>query len=236
MRIIATILLLGFTFLNCKNEKKEVVNDLSKTESLHKKKPDSLVISAIDVPQIPKSINFLGKFQQGYKWTDASGENIVFLTETEQYRNKTIKHESEDSSDAELYAYSYHLSNSSPKMNWKISDFVHDCGVDIEANFIDNSLKITDLNNNGIAEVWTIYKVSCKGDISPSEMKIIMYEGNQKYAIRGESLVKTGTEEHGESQLIGGDYKMDDQFRTGPEVFRKFGKKLWQENMLEAID
>ena len=74
---------------------------------------------------------------------------------------------------------------------WKVYDYIDDCPVDIVASFVKNTFKITDLDNNGVAEIWLMYKTVCHGDVSPSEMKIIMYQGNQKFAMRGENKVQT---------------------------------------------
>ncbi len=35
-------------------------------------------------------------------------------------------------------------------------------------------LELTDLNKNGILEIWIVYKTYCKGDVSQSTMKPIM--------------------------------------------------------------
>ena len=45
-----------------------------------------------------------------------------------------------------------------------------------------DSVKITDLDGDGLAEVWLAYEMWCKGDVSPSKLKVIMYEGSRKHA------------------------------------------------------
>ena len=42
-----------------------------------------------------------------------------------------------------------------------------------------------------------MYKTVCHVDVSPCDMKIIMYQGGQKYAIRGKNKVFYGTWESG---------------------------------------
>jgi hypothetical protein len=90
-------------------------------------------------------------------------------------------------------------------------------------------LAITDLNHDGKAEMWMMYKTVCHGDVSPSTMKIIMYEGSQKFAVRGTNRVKLSA-----NKFLGGEYSFDDAFKTGPEPFREFAKQLWQKNILET--
>jgi hypothetical protein len=60
------------------------------------------------------------------------------------------------------------------------------------ASFVKNTFKINDLDHNGIAEIWLMYKIVCHGDVSPCEMKIIIYEEKQKIAMRGENKVQIG--------------------------------------------
>lgn len=236
MRRILSILFFGLIIIGCGNDEKSHSGNSGKPENLKKEIIDSLVISKIDSAQIPAGIVFNGKFKQGFKWTDRNGKNLVFLTETGAFVDKNIKHEFEYSADAELYAYCYDLDSTQPALKWKIFDFIRDCPVDIVAEFIANSLEITDLDKNGIAEVWAIYKTVCHSDVSPLDMKIIMYEGVQKYAIRGENRIQTGIGDSGKPVYMGGDYKMDDNFKKGPVVFRNYGEKLWRQYSIDTVE
>ena len=59
-------------------------------------------------------------------------------------------------------------------------------------------------------------------------MKIIMYQGQQKYAMRGQNKVKVSDKE-----FYGGDYKFDNAFLDGPTMFRDFAKKMWNKNIMQ---
>ncbi|RFZ82290.1 hypothetical protein DYU05_16890 [Mucilaginibacter terrenus] len=72
-----------------------------------------------------------------------------------------------------------------------------------------------------------MYKTACRGDVSPSDMKIIMYEGGKKYAVRGTNKIKVG-----EKIYEGGAYTTDEAFKTGPLVFAKYAATLWKKNLL----
>jgi len=76
-----------------------------------------------------------------------------------------------------------------------------------------------------------MYETVCHGDVSPSDMKIIMYEGQQKFAMRGENKINYGTGDNGQKMYAGGEYKIDDAFSNGPTVFLEFAKKLWNKNI-----
>ena len=60
-------------------------------------------------------------------------------------------------------------------------------------------------------------------------MKIIMYHGQQKYAIRGQNKVQIS-----ENEFYGGDYQFDKGFANGPKEFLEFAKKLWDKNILQT--
>lgn len=229
MKNLYKLFLFCITTIGCSHEKKTETENNTDVKLPTQYKTDSLTVNKINASQIPKTIQFDGNFKEGYKWNDKNGESIVFTSETGIFRNSKIKHEHDGENDAELYVYCY----TGDRLNWKIYDFVHDCPVDLTAEFIDGTFQVTDLNKNGTPEVWTMYKTVCRGDVSPSELKIIMYEGSQKYAMRGETKVMTGIDEQGNAQFYGGDYKMDKFLQNGPAAFKSFAEKLWNNNVAE---
>jgi hypothetical protein len=89
-------------------------------------------------------------------------------------------------------------------------------------------LELTDLNKNGIPEIWIVYKTYYKGDVSPSTMKLIMYEGKQKYAMRGTSKVRIT-----EIEFAGGEYKFDKAFESSTSPIKKFAQQLWKKFVVE---
>src|ERR1043165_9397168 len=129
---------------------------------------------------------------------------------------------------ADLYAYKFSKKDGKIIQDWKIQDFVRDCPFDITASFVKDAFQVTDLDNNGKAEVWVMYKVTCRSDVSPCEMKIIMYEGETKHAMRGQNKVPAD-----EKTYWGGEYKFDEAFEAAPKSFRNFALKLWNANVIE---
>lgn len=178
-------------------------------------------IIKIESKNIPKQIKYIGNIANSVKWTDGQGEHYVISTKTDEYASKTKG--SEDLINAELYVYHYVLKNNDTKLLWKIFDFNKECEFDLYLKFIDNSFQVTDLDKNGVAEVWIMYENQCTSDVSPAPTKIIMYEGIKKYAIRGLNRVKMS-----ENEFIGGQYNLDNNFKNGNALFRKFGIELWE--------
>ncbi|MBR6466741.1 MAG: hypothetical protein IKT16_01145 [Desulfovibrio sp.] len=107
---------------------------------------------------------------------------------------------------------------------WTINDGVEEC-VDAAAKgrFSAGAPVITDLDGDGLLEIWTGYIVGCRSDVSPEDLKIIMYEGRKKYAMRGETLIDV------DGSRMGGKGKMDGAFREAPEAFRRQAQKLWRQ-------
>ena len=185
-------------------------------------------VKQLDLTKIPKGIKYEGKIKTAIRWLDSLGDNIAILTETGIYQSKKFKHENEGS-DAELFAYHYLVKGDSVIRTWMVYDFISDCPVDIEANFIKNSFQVTDLNQDGVSEIWIMYKIVCHGEVSPCDMKIIMYQGQQKYAMRGQNKVQVSDKE-----FYGGDYKFDMAFNEGLKEFREFVIKMWDKNIMQT--
>jgi hypothetical protein len=188
-------------------------------------------LTKLDINKLPFNIKIQGKVQNAVRWTDSSGDNIVVTSETGKYISKKEKQNEIEGANAELFAYRYVISNNEAQQTWKVYDFIKDCPLDLEANFVKNTFQITDLDKNGVAEVWLMYRTVCHGDVSPSDMKTIMYQGQQKYAMRGRAKIKIG-----EKEFEGGEYKFDPAFSNAPKEFIDFAKKLWNKNIMQTFE
>lgn len=180
---------------------------------------------------LPPGIKYDGNVVTGKRWNDKNGENILILTKTNLKEKKVRKSGYEETDlECELYGYHYVSSGDSYSLLWKIQDFVKECWFDLTLDFIPGSLSITDLNENGIAESTFLYKMSCRSDVSPSELKLMMHENDVKYALRGEMLIKM------EGFTAGGNYKVDKSFDSAPDGFLDYAKSQWKEYRLETFN
>lgn len=184
-------------------------------------------LTKLDKNSIPKSIQYSGNNKQAVRWTDSTGDNIVILTLTDKTQSKNAP--DDGYREGALYAYHYLLSGDSAKQTWKVSDYVKECPVDMFLYFVDKTFAVTDLNKDGKAEVWIMYKVSCQGDVSPIPMKIIMYQDNKKFAVRGTTRTKVSA-----SDYMGGEFTFDEAFKNAPAEFRQYAEKLWKQNKNET--
>lgn len=234
MKKLLFILAVFHLFFSCKKDESNSIPETSKESTIN-----SVENVKIDVPvnlsidEIPAEIKFEGKIKNAVKWSDKLGENVVITTETGIYESTKFEHE-HNGGDAEIFAYHFIKTDGSFQHTWKVYDFISDCPVDIVAEFVGETFQITDLDDNGVAEIWLMYKTVCHGDVSPSDLKIIMYEGNQKYAMRGETKVSAGIDDNGNPMYYGGEYTVDSAFTNGSPAFLEFAKKMWDENLIET--
>jgi hypothetical protein len=189
--------------------------------------PSKMEILGFDPKALPQEIRYKGEVVAGARWLDKEGENLLLLCETGPLSRPVPRSSKrylfgEWGSIAELYGYHYVKAKEKYRLLWKLYDFAEICQEDIEATFLPNSLTITDLDNNGLAESIFLYKLGCRGGIGPASLKLIMREGKVKYAMRGETLVRT-TGDPDE----GGQKTLDPAFRRAPKVFLDHALRQW---------
>ena len=175
---------------------------------------------------LPKNIRYQGKPIQALKFQDNTGTYISLTTATGEQAQKG----DDEFRQAHLYAYLYQLkANSQTSVVWQLHDFIDECDLDIVAEFVPGSFSVTDLDKDGKAEVWVAYRLACNGDISPSELKLVMHQGTTKYAKHGIGKIKIGNA----IQPDGGEV-MSDDFKKAPIAFKQYAGKLWSKYLLEV--
>ncbi|SHM45326.1 M949_RS01915 family surface polysaccharide biosynthesis protein [Myroides odoratimimus] len=177
-------------------------------------------VKVIEYNQIPTYLDFRGVIVSAVKWNDNLGENILILSSSGTYYTD----EESGNIKTEIYAYLFvkKVNNNRYMRFWRMYDFI-DCGpVDTGIFYIRNALTITDLNNNGIAEISFPYFLQCRGDISDDILKYMLYENNIKYALRGTNKqCKTSKEYQG-----GGKYTASDNLENN-SIFSSFLQQQW---------
>ncbi len=139
---------------------------------------------------------------------------------------------------------------------WKISDAEQDSPLDLAVAFIKGSLAITDLDKDGMAETTVQYKLACRSDVSPAQMKLILHEDTVKYALRGTMWVKTGEESKftvteknvnletwkdykgtdDEWEKLFGRYRTEKDFLAAPPEFLIFARRQWLLHVKESFE
>ncbi len=240
-------LLIFFTFFySCKEQNKKIKSKSNTSLDVNLQSKDSvsnLKIEKVTSTFISDNFNYNGKLKDVIKWVDKEGTHIVFTGHKFYYSDyiydtirvdidgeeKVINQETYKQN-AEIFCYHYKLIENKYKLDWKLYDESLKCPMDALCKFINKSIEITDLNNDNIAEIWTMYRIACRGDISPSDLYLIMYENDKKYIIEGTSLIDIAPNEKygGEISKITGFKKNDD--------FYLYALKKWKENLKDTFE
>lgn len=196
------------------------VNDTTSKPAEQNTKPAAIQTAFQVLPFDKKNIavkdSIQGNVQDGASWQDKNGEHILILSQTENIIAKGTQKQS-------LFAYCFTKTTTGWQKKWQVQDDITDCEFDALCEHITGSLAVTDLDSNNIAEASFIYKLSCRSDVSPDGKKLIMYEGINKYAIRGNTIVIF--KQPGEK--YGGDKKVDAAFSKAPPALLKFANSQW---------
>lgn len=179
--------------------------------------------TALAPAAVPAALKRTGRVVQALRYTDRTGTYTVLATQSGPTADPAGEGQR-----ADLYAYHYPAAGTAP--SWQVHDFVADCPLDLQAAFRPRGLAVTDLDQDGTAEVWLVYRTVCRGDVSPSIQKIIMYEGPRKYAVRGTTRVAIGG-----GAADGGTYTFDAAWQGAPAAFRQQATRLWQQHLNEDL-
>ncbi|UYZ61901.1 hypothetical protein OIS53_12920 [Hymenobacter weizhouensis] len=133
---------------------------------------------------------------------------------------------------------------------WRLQDAVHNCPFDMWLGPLPGATSVTDLDHDGQTETTLVYKLTCRSDVSPSQLKLIMREGPAKYALRGYTVVQVDSvpisqrapanpcclDTLGKRQLeapegyllTAGRYETEKEFRAAPPAFLRFARQQWR--------
>lgn len=191
--------------------------------------PDKIQIIAFNSKTLPQEIRFIGEVVIGARWLDKGGENLLLLCETGSFKRRVPPKSRKNpygewGMAAEVHGYHYVKVKGQYRLLWRLYDLVDICPYDLNAKFLPNSLTITDLDNNGIAESTFLYKLGCRSDVSPVQLKLIIHEGKAKYALRGETMVPTMYPE----KKLGGQKTIDPAFHRAPKAFLDHALQQWK--------
>ena len=183
-----------------------------------------------DIPAVKWCDTECGNVVKAIYLKDAAGSGVVFFADsgpqvTKQPPPPGISPESmaaTASRDLQAVRYSTWPKDQRAIKLWQVHDYIHDCIASLEAEFSLKHIRVTDLDRNGLAEVWIPYSMTCHGDVSPRRLKIIMYEGSKKLAVRGEELLRIPGE------VYGGRATLSAPAGT-PKSIIDYAKALWKE-------
>ncbi|TAJ10113.1 hypothetical protein DMA11_19495 [Marinilabiliaceae bacterium JC017] len=166
-----------------------------------------------------KQFDVTGDIIKSLSWKDKSGENVMIFS------LKCDVEEMEEgpcSVSLEIIASHYLKKEGDWKLIQSISDAQRDCMFENNAGFSTNAISVTDVNQDGFAEITFGYILGCTSEASPNFIKLIMLDKEKEYDITGTLLV-TAYEEP-----WGGETKISADFNSAPKGFLVHAKQIWK--------
>ncbi|MCR5887785.1 hypothetical protein LRS06_08340 [Hymenobacter sp. J193] len=211
---------------------------------------------------LPVGIRQPGQVLEMKRWRDATGQQLLIVTRTppkDDYKpgDRSLEGDILEDGDIRLYAATawlhirqYRRVGESWQEVWRMQDVMDKCSWDRWIGTLPNSTSITDLDKDGLTETTVVYMISCRSDVSPSALKLIMREGPRKYALRGQTVVQYDSIPVGQRapdnpccldsinprdlaapngyELYAGRYETEKDFASAPTSFLKFARQEWR--------
>ena len=171
----------------------------------------------------PHNLKAVGRVIATYKFIDKLGVNYIVYSQSKKSYG--------DMHNKKLYLYHYVKSNNRFRLLRKIYDFqeCHESEA-ILLKILDNSLSVTDLDNDNIAEITFVYRLVCYSDVAGIPMKLMMLENGKKYALRGACALRYNNVIY---DLENSGYKSDKSFKN--RNFLKFAQKEWSRYNIKEL-
>lgn len=221
MKTFPVILMSILGFLSaCSSADKESAAASTSNVSAEKK-PENTTSQSVSplkplgIADAPKEVKYIGEPTAVYQFTDKVGEHLIVVSETGEMVSGPKG--GDRSFDMEIGVYHLLKKEGHYTEIWKAQDFVRNCMYDLVLGISPNSVEISDIDKDGEGEISFAYQLNCVSDVSPNEMKLLMYEGSTKYALRGTTKVMD----------IPSKYTVDASFNSAPAGFLDFAKKKW---------
>jgi len=157
-----------------------------------------------------------GEVERIVSWNEGSGPHIaVFASVTKQGQKGGATWWSKG-----LYVAVFKVEGDKFKKVQDIKELVQPCQLDMTASFIDGSVTLTNADGDDKGELTFGYVTRCAGDVSPMAMKVLMLEGKDKYALRGETRIDVGN-----GEIWGGTVRAD--FKKAPKALLDHATAIW---------
>ncbi|MDX2086979.1 MAG: hypothetical protein SFX73_03965 [Kofleriaceae bacterium] len=186
----------------------------------------STEVSATELPAKAKPRGSLIK--RVLKFTDKNGTNYIAFSTT-----SSEKKAPDGARFQTRWLYIDHWAiaqGKAPRELLPARDFVQDCPLDMTANFVDDAFHLTDLDNDGIAEVTYGYQLACRGDVSPAAYKLLLVENGTKHILRGEAKYEISG-----LDPMGGTFTPEPEEKKWPAKFYAHAVALWKTTSRDGL-
>ncbi len=176
-------------------------------------------IAFIGEKNLPPEATFNGRFMGGWKWEDKTGENLLRFYETIPVEVPLPSGELQHR--AFLAVSRFVHKGKSWKPVWNFVDTEICSASRFEVHFSPASFTLTDIDQNGTVEICFLYTLVCQDTLTPVPKMLILYEGENKYKIIGETelILPQGR--------TGGEFTLDSGLLQ-QEFLRDFAVRRWK--------
>lgn len=182
------------------------------------------IVHALGQTALPSFVDYTSVDSDTLTWKDKQGQHFLRMETSDIVKGKEPKTLSQS-------VRITHMLKENGKIieTWSYENGEYDCPVDVRAIF-RAAPRFSDLNNNGIYEMWFIIEKFCRGDISPAQIQIIMVdEKGQKYKLEGETK-----QTFPNGSIYGGEYDSKD-FKTLPQKYTNYAIDYFNRNNTELF-
>ena len=168
-----------------------------------------------NIENLPSQCVYEGNITKAYHFADKNGNNYVLFCE----KKTLVADEFQQFVSKEIKVYHYKNSGANQCILLRrFNDFQKDCIFGNMLNIVADT--ITDIDNNGFAELIFMYTNTCQSDASPMPLKLMFTENGNKFAYRGYN--KMGS--------MGGEISDFRDFERAPDYFKTFCKDFWEKH------
>ncbi|MFO0548398.1 MAG: hypothetical protein U0271_08430 [Polyangiaceae bacterium] len=167
-------------------------------------------IELVPFTSAPADMPFEGSLVKGANFRDRLGDNFVLLS-----RRAAIA--ADGASVIRLRVYHYLRDGAGSRLVREVKDGDQSCAFTDVTAFAADSLRVGDLDGDGVGDFSFAYTVGCSNEPLPEPFKLLVLESGDKYILRGTTVV----------QGYGGGYTPDPVSSQWPAGFFDFADKEW---------
>jgi hypothetical protein len=168
--------------------------------------------------KLPEGLEVDGDVLDGLHWKDASGENILVFHKSVVGRAEPL-----------LNGDHYRKADGNWDMVEDYRELARDCqGADLTMEPHLGGWSLTDLDNDGHAEMTFAWTVGCRTDMSPVTHKVLLIEEGEKYGLRGQTALRVDSE-----KFEGGEYDVGKRFDGADDAFLEHAESVWEKTVRE---
>ena len=167
--------------------------------------------------ELPPRVKASGTAFRTIAWSDDKGDNLAVFSTTTKTKSKGAATLQSKSIFVDLFVGK----DGRYRKGRTVREVVANCDRDLTNEFLDTSVVVSDLDDNGVGELTFAYRWTCRGDVAPADMKLVVIEGPRTYVLRGTTRVRPGG-----GAPVGGDFAAE--FTGAPPKFLEHASKAWK--------